>query len=67
MPSELKKALAKILSRNGRDLAMELFVMADLVQDYSNDDENPNVSAWLRGGAIEMITRIERELAELYY
>jgi len=46
---------------------MELFVMADLVQDYSNDDENPNVSAWLRGGAIEMITRIERELAELYY
>ena len=45
----------------GKRLAFMLRVQADLVQEYSDDPNNPNVSAWLRGGAVEQIRKAEDE------
>ena len=45
----------------GKRLAFMLRVQADLVQEYSDDPGNPNVSAWLRSGAVEQIRKAEDE------
>jgi len=53
--------LADLTTESGSRLGFMLKVQADLVREYSNDPNNPNVSAWLRSGAIEQIRRVEEE------
>lgn len=65
--NDLKKAISRPITNAGRDMVVALFAMANLVEEYSNDEDNPNVSAWLRGGAVDLILRVEQECAELYY
>ena len=65
--ADMRKATQAPLSNAGKELAFLLWVQADLIQGYSDDPDNPNVSAWLRSGAIEMILDVEDELAALYY
>ena len=65
--NEMQRRIKRIRSDAGRALAFQLYVQADLVQEFSNDPNNLNVSAWLRSGALDMIERIEEELSELYY
>jgi hypothetical protein len=45
----------------GKSLALALSAMAELVQEYSDDSGNSNVSAWLRSGAIEQVRKAEDE------
>lgn len=48
-------------TKAGRSLAFALHAQANLVQSYSDDPDNPNVSAWLRSGAIQEIVKVEAE------
>ena len=59
--------MGRPISKAGKNLVYMLWVQADLVQEYSDNDSNPNVSAWLRSGAVDAILEIEQELAELCY
>jgi hypothetical protein len=55
------KLYASLITESGQQLALGLATMANLVQQYSNDESNPNVSAWLNSGAIEGIAKVERD------
>ena len=59
--NEQGRVLSKLITKSGYDLGFSLQTQAFLVQQYSNDPDNPNVSAYLRSGAIEMIGRTEDE------
>lgn len=57
--SELRQQIGRARLQLTRDLIFSLHAQANLVQDYSNDDANPNVSAYLRSGAVETLLEIE--------
>ena len=59
--NDLNRVLSKLTTKSGFDLGFSLQTQAFLVQEYSNDPDNPNVSAYLRSGAVEMIGRTEDE------
>jgi hypothetical protein len=65
--SDLARRLDRLHSEEARSLGQMLYSMSIVVEDFSADDDNPNVSAWLRGGAIDSLLKIQEELAELYY
>lgn len=61
----LNELMDNIDTNTGKSFALALAAMANVVQSFSNDPANPNVSAWLRSGAIEMIAKVEQEAAVL--
>lgn len=65
--SDLRRRIDRLHSDEARRLAQALYAMAIVVEEFSADEDNPNVSAWLRGGAIDSLLTIQEELAELYY
>ena len=59
--NQIRDSLAQLSTKSGFDLGFSLHAQASLVQEYSNDPDHPNVSAYLRSGAVEMIGRVEDE------
>lgn len=49
---------------NSENFAIALKAMAEIVQEFSDNPDNPNVSAWLRGGAVDQIHKIRQEERE---
>ena len=48
-------------------MTLSLLTIAELVDEYSQQPDNPNISAWLRGGLIEQLALIEHEAqAEMF-
>ena len=62
---EIRESIKPLVSPSGIDLALALWTQANLVQEYSDNPDHPNVSGWLRSGAIKMIGDIERQAYEM--
>lgn len=53
MTTETPSSLLRVVGRLSEPLG-GLEMMANLVEDYSANNDNPNVSAWLRAKAVEL-------------
>jgi hypothetical protein len=45
---------------------LTFLTFADLLDKWSGKDDHPNISAWLRGGGIEELGKIEDEARRAY-
>lgn len=59
----LRGSWEDINTKAGRDFALALGGLAYILEEFSKDEENPNISAWLREEAIDFIALIEHEAA----
>lgn len=56
----LRAQMEQARTKLARDLIFALHTQANLVEEYSSNPDNPNVSAWLRSGACEQILMLEQ-------
>jgi len=59
MSAGIREQMDRARLKTTKDAIFALHAQADLVQEYSDDPNNPNVSAYLRSGMVETILKIE--------